>query len=132
MHAEACEHVDQAVGTEEIDATPQQVAHARLCHAENLGGLNLSQSARGQRLLQLNEQIGTDQQVLGCVWLSLIPVCHAGDPLNDLTRAFEAVEEWHPNVENRDVGFENLCLVDAAQLRRRGEISPNREDGRQG
>jgi hypothetical protein len=55
VNAEARQHVNQAVRTEEIDPPSQQVAHARLCDAQDLGRLRLCEAQRGGRFLKLNQ-----------------------------------------------------------------------------
>jgi hypothetical protein len=43
---------------------PRSMSLTRGCDAENLGGLRLRQSAGGERLLELNQEVGAHQQML--------------------------------------------------------------------
>jgi len=54
VDAEPGQHVDQTVSAEQIDPPSEEVADARLRDAQNLGGLGLRQSTRGDRLLKLD------------------------------------------------------------------------------
>lgn len=63
-HAESRQHVDQAVRTEQIDASSEQIADARLSDVQQPSGLDLREFSGGERLLELEQQVGTDQQVL--------------------------------------------------------------------
>lgn len=65
MEAQARQHVNEAIRAEEVDASAQQIADARLRDPKGLGCLGLRQTLRRDRLLQLNHQIGANEQVLG-------------------------------------------------------------------
>ena len=67
VDAEARQHVDEAVGAEQIDPPSEHVADAWLRDAQEFRGLGLRQSSRRDGLLQLDQQVGTNQQVLGFV-----------------------------------------------------------------
>jgi hypothetical protein len=62
-HAEPCQHIDQAVRAEEIDTAAQQVADARLSDVQHRRSLDLGQRSRRECFLELEEQVGADQQV---------------------------------------------------------------------
>jgi hypothetical protein len=64
---QAGEHVDERVSTEQIYPAPKQVAHPRLCYAENFGRLGLLEASGRDQLLDLDHQVGSDEQVLGLV-----------------------------------------------------------------
>jgi hypothetical protein len=64
-HPEARKHVDQRVRAEQVDATPQQIAHAGLRNAKYPCDLHLRHVSGVDRLLQVDEQIGADEEVLG-------------------------------------------------------------------
>src|SRR4030095_10076055 len=59
------EHVDQGVGTEQVDSTPEEVAHARLTDAHDLGGVPLLQPAPLDRLFDMNHEARPDGKMLG-------------------------------------------------------------------
>jgi hypothetical protein len=63
VHPEARQHVNQGIRAEEIEATAQQVIHARLRDAQERGSLGLREVPRGNRFLKLNQQISADQQM---------------------------------------------------------------------
>ena len=63
--AKAGEHIDQGVGAEQVDAAAQEMAHPRLGYPENRGRLGLLQMSRGDDPLELDHEVGTDQQMLG-------------------------------------------------------------------
>jgi hypothetical protein len=65
VNAEAGEHIAQRIGAEKVDASPQQVADARLTDAQQLGSVGLLQSSPGDRLLEPNQKIAANQQMLG-------------------------------------------------------------------
>ena len=65
VHAEARQHVNQAISTEQIDSPTQEITDAGLGDAQDSGSLRLGQSARRERLLELNQQVGADQEMLG-------------------------------------------------------------------
>jgi hypothetical protein len=48
---------NRMVPNEEIEATPDEVADAGLCHAKQLGRFSLLQSAGSERLLDLYEKV---------------------------------------------------------------------------
>jgi hypothetical protein len=59
------EHIDERIGAEKIDSSPQQVADARLTYVKQLGRLGLLESTGGDRLLESDHQVAANQQVLG-------------------------------------------------------------------
>jgi len=61
---EARKHVDQTLGAKEIDASAQKIAHAGPANVQQPGRLQLCQFLRGDGLLELNHQVGTDEQAL--------------------------------------------------------------------
>ena len=65
LHTETGEHVDEGLDAEQMQAPTQEIAHARLAHLQQLRKLRLLESARGDDLLDLNQEIRSDYQVLG-------------------------------------------------------------------
>ena len=65
MEAQPRQHVNEAIRAEEVDASAQQIADARLRDPKGLGCLGLRQPLRRDHLLQLNHQIGANEQMLG-------------------------------------------------------------------
>ena len=63
--SQARQHVNECVGTEEINPPAEKIAHAWLGHAQDLSGLSLFQSARRDQPLDLDHQICADQKMLG-------------------------------------------------------------------
>ena len=63
--SESCEHIDQCIGTKEVDTPPEEITDARLSHAQSLGGRLLLEPTRRNELLYLNHEIRPDQQVFG-------------------------------------------------------------------
>jgi hypothetical protein len=64
VNAEPRQHVNQRVRAEEVQATAQQITHAGLRDAQDRGGLGLRQVPRANRFPKLDQQIGSDQQML--------------------------------------------------------------------
>ena len=51
----------RCVGAEQIDATAQEIADARLRHPEGLRRFGLLEPSRSDRLLNLDQQVGADE-----------------------------------------------------------------------
>src|SRR6266850_293539 len=64
-HTQASEHVDECVGAEQVNPAPKQVTHPRLGHAENLCHFGLLETSGSDQLLNFNQQVRTNEQVLG-------------------------------------------------------------------
>ena len=64
-HAKPRQHVDQCIGTEQVDATAQEVAYSGLRDPKHFRGLGLLEPSRRDRLLHLNQQVSTNEEVLG-------------------------------------------------------------------
>src|SRR5204863_6635616 len=65
LHPEAAEHVDQRFDAEEMQATPQEIADARLAHLQQLRELRLLEASRRRDLLNLDQEVRSDDEVLG-------------------------------------------------------------------
>src|SRR5262249_43458109 len=63
-YAESRQHVDQGTRAEQIDASTPQIADTWRSDLQQPGCLNLSQFSGGECLLDLKQQVCTDQQVL--------------------------------------------------------------------
>ena len=62
---EPSKHIDERIGTEEIDTPAEEIADTRLRHAERLGGSPLFESASRDELLYLDHEVRPDQQMFG-------------------------------------------------------------------
>src|SRR5713101_5825755 len=65
LHPEPAEHVDQRLDAEEMQATPQEIADARLAHLQLFRELRLLQASRRHDLLNLDQEVRADDEVLG-------------------------------------------------------------------
>src|SRR5262245_46812933 len=65
MTPSGCEHVDQSVDAEELDLSANQIAYARLCNAEELSSVGLSEGFFLDDGAQVTHQDGPDSEVLG-------------------------------------------------------------------
>ncbi len=65
MDSRGCEHVDQGVDGEEVDAASDEAGDARLSGAELLRGFALSQALFGGVLLEREHERGTRLHVFG-------------------------------------------------------------------
>ena len=63
--SQARQHVNECVGTEEVNPPAEKIAHAWLGHAQDVSGLSLFQSARRDQPLDLDHQIRAYQKMLG-------------------------------------------------------------------
>src|SRR2546422_11776231 len=61
------EHLDEAVSAKELNFPPHEIADARLCHAEQLSRLCLSETAILDQLAETDHEVGANAQVLGFV-----------------------------------------------------------------
>jgi hypothetical protein len=59
------QHVDQGIRAEQVDPTAKEIADAGLPDAEDLRRLGLLEPSPLDRLLRGDNQVGTDQEVLG-------------------------------------------------------------------
>jgi len=58
VDAKVSKHVDERIGAEKVDTTPQQVANARLSYPQGLGCLGLLQAPGRDDFLEVDEEIG--------------------------------------------------------------------------
>lgn len=64
-HAKPRQHVDQRIGAKQVDATTQEIADARLRDSKRLRCFCLLKTPRRDCFLNLNQQVRTDEEVLG-------------------------------------------------------------------
>jgi hypothetical protein len=62
LHSETTEHVDQRVDAEEMQATPQQIADARLAYPQQLREVHLLEPSRRRDLLNLDQEVRSDHE----------------------------------------------------------------------
>lgn len=61
----AGEHIDERIGTEEVNTPAKEIADSGLSHAQSLGGSLLFEPASRDKLLHLDHEIRPDQKMLG-------------------------------------------------------------------
>jgi hypothetical protein len=64
---EADEHIDERVSAEQVEPASKKVTYPRLGHTENLCHLGLPEVSRRNKFLDLDHQVGSDEQVLGLI-----------------------------------------------------------------